>query len=281
MSKHEQQQRAEDFLALHRANEILILPNAWDVASKEIFEREGFSAIGTTSAGVAAALGYADGQHMTLADNLQVVQRIVDSTSLPVSADMESWYADSVEGIARTAEAVLATGAVGLNIEDSTGDSHTPLFDKRHQQDRIRAIRAVSAARDVHLVINARTDVYLLDGDVKSQLQHAIQRGNLYRDAGADCIFVPDVGNLDKQSMAVLAAEIEAPINVIAGATTPCIAELQDIGVSRLSLGPRPMRALLDLLRNIARELTTTGTYDLMADPAISYDEVNGWFSRP
>lgn len=279
VDKNEQRRKAEEFLALHSSDELLILPNAWDVASKEIFEREGFKAIGTTSAGVAATLGHADGEKMTLADNLQVVQRIVDSTTLPVSADMESGYADSIEGIARTGEAVLATGAVGLNIEDSTGDSDTPLFDKAHQQDKIRAIRAMSNASEVHLLINARTDVYLVDGDEKSRLSRTIERGNLYREAGADCIFVPDVGNLDKSSMEVLVREIDAPVNVIAGATTPAVAELQDIGVARLSLGPRPMRALFDLLRSMARELIASGTYGQMASPVISYDEVNAWFS--
>ena len=280
VDRSEQRRKAEEFLALHSSDEMLILPNAWDVASKEIFEREGFKAIGTTSAGVAATLGHADGEKMTLADNLQVVKRIADNTALPVSADMEAGYAESIEGLADTAEAVLATGAVGLNIEDSTGDPRVPLFDKNHQKDKIRAVRATSKSSGVHLVINARTDVYLLDGDVKQQLQHAIERGNLYRDAGADCIFVPDVGNLDKSSMKVLVREIDAPVNVIAGATTPAVAELQGIGVARLSLGPRPMRALFDLLRSMARELIASGTYGQMASPVISYDEVNGWFSR-
>ena len=279
VDKSEQRRKAEEFLALHSSDEILILPNAWDVASKEIFEREGFKAIGTTSAGVAATLGYADGQKMTLDDNLQVVKRIADNTALPVSADMEAGYADSIEGLVDTAEAVLATGAVGLNIEDSTGDPGVPLFDKNHQQDKIRAVRAASKSSGVHLVINARTDVYLVDGDVRTQLRRTIERGNSYREAGADCIFVPDVGNLDRSCMEVLVREIDAPVNVIAGATTPAVAELQDIGVARLSLGPRPMRALFDLLRSMARELIASGTYGQMASPVISYDEVNAWFS--
>jgi 2-methylisocitrate lyase-like PEP mutase family enzyme len=137
----------------------------------------------------------------------------------------------------------------------------------------------VANASEVHLLINARTDVFLVDGDEKSRLSRTIERGNLYREAGADCIFVPDVGNLDKSCMEVLVREIDAPVNVIAGATTPAVAELQDIGVARLSLGPRPMRALFDLLRSMARELIASGTYGQMASPIISYDEVNGWFS--
>lgn len=275
-----QRQKADDFLALHHAPTILILPNAWDVASAKIFELEGFKAIGTTSAGIASTLGYADGQHMSLAENMEVVQRIVNNTTLPVSADIESGYATSIEGVVKAAHAVLNVGAVGLNLEDSTGDPTTPLFDKALQQDRIKAIREMSIAKGIHLVINARTDVIMIGDDSPQSLRDAIDRGNAYREAGADCIFVPDVGNLDKKSIPILVKEIDAPINIIAGATTPPITELQEMGVSRVSVGPRPMRAVLSLLRKIAKELMTTGTYRLMSESSISYSEVNQWFAR-
>ena len=275
-----QRQKADDFLALHHAPATLILPNAWDVASAMIFALEGFKAIGTTSAGIAAAIGYADGQEMSLVDNLQTVKHIVNNTKLPVSADIEAGYATSVEGVAKAAQAVLSVGAVGLNIEDSTGDANTPLFDKVQQQEKIMAMRAMSDAVRVHLVINARTNPYLVGDDDARSLRAVIERGNAYRDAGADCIFVPDVGNLDIAAMTSLVKEIDAPVNIIAGTTTPPISELQDIGVARVSLGPRPMRAVLSLLREIARELKESGTYGLMSESSISYDEVNQWFAR-
>lgn len=275
-----QKQKADDFLAMHHAPTILILPNAWDVASGKIFELEGFKAIGTTSAGIAATLGYADGQHMSLAENMEVVRRIINNTSLPVSADIEAGYATSIEGVVKAAHAVLNVGAVGLNLEDGTGDSTTPLFDQALQQDKIKAIREMAVAKGIRLVINARTDVYLVNGDSKQSLRHAIDRGNAYKGAGADCIFVPDVGGVDKKAIAILVKEIDAPINIVAGATTPPILELQDIGVSRVSVGPRPMRAVLSLLRKIAKELMTTGTYKLMTDSSISYSEVNQWFTQ-
>jgi 2-methylisocitrate lyase-like PEP mutase family enzyme len=278
--KDRQKQKADDFLALHHAPTTFILPNAWDVASEMIFALEGFKAIGTTSAGIAAALGYADGQEMTLTDNLQVVERIVNNTHLPVSADIESGYETSVDSVVSAARAVLSIGAVGLNFEDSTGDPSIPLFDKVHQQEKINAMRAMSVAEGVHLVINARTDVYLVGDDDIKDLRSAIERGNAYKEAGADCIFVPDFGNLDRASITTLVDEINAPINIIAGLNTPTISELQDIGVARVSLGPRPMRAMLSLLREIARELKATGTYRLMSESTISYDEVNQWFTR-
>jgi 2-methylisocitrate lyase-like PEP mutase family enzyme len=107
-----------------------------------------------------------------------------------------------------------------------------------------------------------------------------IKRANAYREAGADCIFVPDTGDLDKKTIACLVQEIEAPVNIIAGAATPPVAELEEIGVSRVSLGPRPMRAALSLIRKIARELLETGTYKLMSEASITYSEVNRWFEH-
>ncbi len=138
----------------------------------------------------------------------------------------------------------------------------------------------MSVAKGIHLVINARTDIIMNNDDSPQYLREAIERGNAYREAGADCIFVPDVGNLDKKLFPVLVKEIDAPINIIAGATTPPIPELQDMGIARVSLGPRPMRAVLSFLRKLAKELMTTGTYKLMTESSISYSDVNQWFTR-
>ena len=253
-------------------------PNVWDVASEKIFEGEGFKAIGTTSAGIAAVLGYGDREKMTLADNMRMVERIAASTSLPVNADIERGYAASVEGVAQGAAAAIKAGAVGVNIEDGDGDGC--LFNIKLQRDKLRAMREISSASGIGLVINARTDSYLVGDDIEASLRDAIIRGNAYREAGADCIFVPDMGNLDREAIAVLVNEIDAPINIIAGATTPPIAALQELGVARVSVGPRPMRAVLSLLREIARELSDKGTYELMAQSAISYEEVNQWFDE-
>lgn len=280
INRDKQKHQADEFLALHHAPTILILANAWDVASEKIFEHEGFKAIGTTSAGISSTLGYADVQKMNLAENLQIVQRIVNNTTLPVSADIEAGYATSIEGVAKAAQAVLEMGAVGLNLDDSTGDPIAPFFDTALQQDKIRAIGEMAVAQRIHLVINARTDVIMFQDESPQTLREAIDRGNAYREAGTDCIFVPDVGNLDKKTIPILVREIDAPVHIIAGATTPSIPELQELGVARVSLGPRPMRAVLSQLRKIAKELMTTGTYQLMAESSISDPDVNQWFTR-
>lgn len=264
---------------MHAGPEVLFLPNAWDAASSKVFETEGFRAIGTTSAGIAAVLGYADGQNMSLADNLAIAGCIVRSTSLPVSVDIEAGYGAFTTELANAAARVLDIGAVGLNLEDSTGDKRKPLFELGLQQEKIRAMREMSAQRGIHLVINARTDTCLVEDDIDDGVRKAIERGNAYREAGADCIFVPDMENLKQQEISVLVNEIDAPVNIIAGVNTPTIAELREIGVARVSLGPRPMRATLGLLRKLAREIIKHGSYEVMMDTPITYAEVNRWFA--
>ena len=279
MTKNEQQRKAREFLALHHAPEILVLPNAWDVVSARIFELEGFNAIGTTSAGVAATLGYPDGEFMSLEETTEVVRRIVSRVNVPVSADMEAGYANSTDGVAKSARTVLNAGAVGLNLEDGTGDASVPLCEESLHVERIQAIREMSSSEDIYVVINARTDVYLVSEEEPTAcLRETVRRGNAYRQAGADCIFVPDIARLDKETIARLVEEIDAPVNIIAGPDTPSLPELQEIGVARVSFGPRPMRAALALIRNIAREWRDTGTYSRMVADTLSYAEINGMF---
>lgn len=279
MNHDAQRSRAQRFLALHKAPPLLVLPNAWDVSSARIFELAGAAAIGTTSAGISATLGYPDGERMSLEQNLSVVRHIVGGVDLPVSADIEAGYASSPDGLAASAKAAWQAGAVGINIEDGTGDPTTPLFDESLQVEKIRAIREMASAEDIPLVVNARTDVYLVPGQAASaRLQHAVRRANAYRRAGADCVFLPDFGDLDKETIGRLVNEIDAPVNVIAGGNTPPVTELEEIGVARVSVGPRPMRAALALVRKIARELLDEGTYHTMLRDTLSYAEVNQMF---
>jgi len=281
MDPNRRQRDAAAFLAMHQTPPILVLPNAWDVISAKIFEAEGFQALATTSAGVAATLGYPDGERMSLGENLSVVRRIVEHVDVPVSADIEAGYARSPEGVAKSVEATLETGAVGVNIEDGTGLPLTPLFDVALQIEKIAAARQIADEHEVHVVINARTDVYLAcDDDPLALFRQAVDRAHAYREAGADCVFVPDMGKLDRETMAELVREIDAPLNIIAGAHTPPILELEELGVARVTVGPRPMRAALAMLRNIARELARSGTYELMTRETLSYADVNGMLER-
>ena len=184
-----QSKKADEFLKLHYEPKILLLPNAWDVITTKIYEQLGFKAIGTTSAGIAATLGYPDGEVMTLEENLNIVKRILKKTSLPVSVDIEAGYSSSIEGAVKAAEAALEIGAVGINLEDSTGNDNNPFFNTSEVVERIKGIRSMAEARGIHLVINLRTDVYMLEKE-KPQLKfkHTVERANIYKESGADCI---------------------------------------------------------------------------------------------
>ena len=183
---------AEKFLKLHHDKNILLLPNAWDVVTAKIYENLGFKALGTTSAGIAATLGYPDGQKMSLEENLSVVKRIIEHTNLPVSADIEAGYSDSVEGAVEAAREALEIGAVGINLEDSTGSETKPFFEISEMVYRINAIRNMAEKIGIHLFINIRTDVFMLGKEeLPEKLRLTIERAKIYKEAGADCIFIP------------------------------------------------------------------------------------------
>jgi len=269
-----QQARAEVLRALHHGPSPLILPNAWDVVSARLFEEAGCRAIGTTSAGIAAALGYPDGERVPRDEMLAVVERIARAVKVPVTADVEAGYANTPTEAARTARAVIAAGAVGLNLEDGAGGPERPLTDITVQAAKLRAVRAAAVAAGVPLVINARTDVYWLAvGDADGRFAAAVQRLRAYWAAGADCLFVPGVS--DGAAIGRLVGAVDGPLNVLAGAETPAIADLGRLGVRRVSVGSGPLRATLGLVRRIADELLWQGTYTYMTTDAIPYAEVN------
>jgi 2-methylisocitrate lyase-like PEP mutase family enzyme len=263
--------KANLFSDLHRGPKILVLPNAWDVASARILENAGVAAIATTSAGVAFTLGYPDGQKISREEMLGVVARIAAKVKIPVSADIEAGYGSRPEDAALTARAVIEAGAVGLNLEDRTGDRQ--LVDLSLQLEKIAAVRESSRKMGVPLVLNARTDVYLLEvGQPEARFDEAVKRLTAFRDAGADCLFAPGIRDLEVISR--LVRELEFPVNILAGPGSPSIPELEKIGVARVSLGSSTMRATLGLLQRIAEELQTTGTYDEL-EGAPSHGEVN------
>ncbi len=159
MDIKEQGRKAEELRKLHGGPRVLVLPNAWDVASARVLEELGYPAIATTSAGVAFALGYPDGQRLSRDEMLAVVARISRAVRVPVTADMEAGYGITPKDMAETAKAIVAAGAAGLNLEDVTGDTESSQVDTVLQVEKIRAIREASASLGVSLVINARTDV--------------------------------------------------------------------------------------------------------------------------
>lgn len=264
-----QKEKAELFLKFHQDEEILVLLNSWDTGSSKLIEACGYKAIATTSMGIAASLGYPDCQVIQLSEMIETITAIVKGVQVPVTVDIEAGYGNNLKEIVDSVEKIIATGIVGINIEDSV-DLNPILIDESEFCERISAIRALSDALGFHLVINARTDsFYTSSGLLSEKLSESIKRGNKYREAGADCIFVQPVGQ--KETIATLVKEINAPINILAnpgigGGLPPSVSELQDLGVARLSLGSGMMKATLALIKKVADELFEKGTYDLLSD---------------
>ena len=278
MTAADQRSKANAFRQMHHGPGALVLPNAWDVASARVLEDAGMHAIATTSAGIAFSLGYPDGEMISREEMMARVARIAKAVRVPVTADVEAGYGARPEDAARTAQAVIEAGAVGINLEDGTNDPAHPLLDAKRMVEKIQAVRQAAVKAGVLLVVNARTDVYLAEvGPPESRYDEALKRGLAYRDAGADCIFLPLVK--DKSVIQKFVAALKCPINILSGPGSPALRELEQIGVARVSFGSKPMLAGLGLLRRLVRELNETGTCEAL-EGMVSYDEVNKLLQR-
>jgi 2-methylisocitrate lyase-like PEP mutase family enzyme len=263
---------------MHIGQGTVLLPNVWDVASARIVEEAGFQAIATTSAGIAFAQGFPDGQKIPADRMIAAVAHIAAVVRVPVTADVEAGYGQRPEDASRTARGVIEAGAVGMNFEDATGDADHPLTELPLQLERIHAIREAAENTSVPLVLNARTDVYLLQiGDQATRYDEAVRRLAAYRDAGADCVFVPGVR--DAETIGRMVADLKCPVNILGVPGSPSVPELVKLGVKRISLGSGPMRASLGFLRRLAEDVKTSGTYKLM-EGAPSHAEMNKLMSR-
>jgi len=269
MVSNAQKEKAERFLKFHHDEEILVLLNSWDAGSSKLIEACGYKAIATTSMGIAASLGYPDCQVIQLQEMIAAITQVVNAVEAPVTVDIEAGYGNNTEEVVASIRKIIATGIVGINIEDSINLSPA-LIDESEFCERIAAIRSLSDSLGFHLVINARTDsFYTSQASPQEKLKESIMRGNKYREAGADCIFVQPVWQRD--IIATLVKEINAPINILSNPAIgdglpPSVQELQDLGVARLSLGSSLMKATLALIKKVADELSSQGTYQHLLD---------------
>ncbi len=252
--------RAEALRALHRPGDPVVLVNVWDAASaRTVAAVPGCRAVATASWSIAAAHGVADGEQLGRSAMLAEVARIVEAVDLPVTADLEGGYGETPEEVAETVARAIAVGAVGANLEDRMRplDQHAAV---------VAAVRARADREGVPFVVNARTDEFLHGG---RRVEEAVRRGRAYREAGADCIFVPGV--VDPGLVARLAAELDAPLNVLAGATAPPLGELAAAGVARVSFGPGPMGVAYAALARAAEVLLAGGPHpaDLAHRPPV------------
>ncbi|MEK9644159.1 MAG: isocitrate lyase/phosphoenolpyruvate mutase family protein [Alphaproteobacteria bacterium] len=272
MDKAELTVKAERLKLLIAAPEPLVLPNVWDVASARIVADAGYPVIATSSAGIAWCLGYADGEKISRDDMLFMVRRIAAGVDLPVTADMEAGYGEAPDAVAETVVATMEAGAVGANIEDSSPAPGHPLLDFDLSVERIRAGKAEADAAGVPFVINARTDGFA-GGLSEEAFAESVKRANAYLEAGAGCVFVPFVR--DDDMIARLAAAIDGPLNILAGASSPPLPHMQEMGVARISVGGLFSLMTYTNVRTACRELSETGTYGWAQD-VILHPEMNG-----
>jgi 2-methylisocitrate lyase-like PEP mutase family enzyme len=254
----EQAEKARRFLALHRSERPLLLPNPWDRGSAMLLASLGFRALATTSSGYAATLGRLDGS-VSRDEAVAHAASIALATELPVSADLENGFADGPAGVADTLRLALEAGLAGCSVEDFTGRQDGPIYDAGLAAERVAAAAEVAHGGQARLVLTARAENYLHG---RPDLADTIGRLQAYQDAGADVLYAPGLSRLDDIRQVV--ASVDRPVNVLARPGAPAVAELAAAGVSRVSVGGAFAFAALGAVVEAARELRGDGTYTFL-----------------
>ncbi len=256
-----QQSKGTVFKDLHSADGIFVMPNAWNAGSACMLEAAGFPAVGTTSAGISFCLGLPDYEGvLTREAALEETARISDAVRIPVSADTENGYGHTPEEVADTIRRVANTGAVGASIEDFSSDFGTgDLYDRVLSVERIEAAVAAAASLPFPFTLTARAECYLTGHP--NPFEESVARAAAYRDAGADCLYVP--GITVPETIGMLVKEIGAPINVVMGlsGSPMSVNQLEDLGVKRVSIGGSLARATFGLIRRATEEIRDHGTF--------------------
>jgi 2-methylisocitrate lyase-like PEP mutase family enzyme len=255
-----QSKKGEAFRSLHSNAGTFVMPNAWDAGSARMLAASGFSAIATTSAGIAFSQGVPDYEgRVSRTQMMDCIYRIAAAVDVPVSADLEAGYGAAPEDVGETIRLAIQAGVVGGNIEDYSGDVNAPLFDEVLAAERIRAAREAGDGASVPFTLTARTDCYLAGRP--NAFAEAVRRANLYRDAGADCLFVPGIKDLE--TISALVREVNGPLSVVMGlsGTSFIVADLKTLGVKRISIGGSLSRATFALIREAAQEMRQQGSF--------------------
>ena len=262
--------KANAFHALHAGPDVLVLPNAWDAASDALMEDAGARAVATSSAAVAWARGYADGDLLPVPVLLDVIAGIARVISVPLTADIEGGFTEDLETLTQTVVAVIGAGAVGINLEDGGRD---PALHAR----KIEAAKEAGVRSGVDLFVNARTDVYLRGlAEGEAAVAETLKRAELYRSAGANGVFVP--GPIDEALIGQLAEEIPLPLNILGRAGAPGAARLAELGVRRLSSATGPFRAAFGVLNRTVAEYLSTGDANAFVEASQGLPDLNKRF---
>jgi len=248
----------ETFTALHKSGEPLLIGNAWDAASAKAFEKQGFKSVGTSSAAVAAALGYNDGEEMSLDEYLMIVKRIVASVSIPVTVDLEGGYGKSVEVICENIHQLYNIGVAGINIEDSM--IHEGNRTIRKAEDFAQTLKGITQylqAENIRMFINVRSDSFLLG--LPDGLNDALKRASVYEQTGVHGLFFPCV--VDLPDIKALTQTTHLPINVMCMPNLASFKDLKQAGVSRISIGPFLFNKVYQGLETSIMEINTDGSF--------------------
>lgn len=254
-SNKTQQTKAQLFHALHHNGKMLVLPNIWDSLGAALIESLEYPAIATASASMAFTNGYTDGENIPLNDLLTQLAKIASSVNIPVSADIESGYANSDAELQKNIELIINTGVVGINIEDTDKQTGS-LFPVEMQCKRIGIVKKVSVDMGIPLFINARTDVYIRGNDFvtdEEKFEETLKRGKAYMNAGADCIF--PIVMKQKQDIENLIFALQCPVNILALPGIPDLKTLNEMGLARVSLGPSFLKIAIKAMKQMAVKL--------------------------
>ncbi|MFB7555692.1 isocitrate lyase/PEP mutase family protein [Streptomyces brevispora] len=277
LSESELRSRGAAFRELHDGPEPFVIPNPWNAGTARILAGLGFPALATTSAGLAVSLGLPDGANLLDRETvLANAHEIVTATPLPVSADLESGFAETPEGVAGTVRAAADAGLVGGSIEDATGLPGDPVRPLAEAVDRVTA--AVEAARGLPFpfTVTARAENFLYG---RPDLDDTIRRLQAYEEAGADVLYAPGLPSAD--AVRAVCTSVGRPVNALAGSQQPAldVAALAACGVRRISLGSTLSRAALGGFVRAAREVLDHGTFGFVAQ-APPYGDVNQWMTH-
>ncbi|HSC03683.1 MAG TPA: isocitrate lyase/phosphoenolpyruvate mutase family protein [Solirubrobacteraceae bacterium] len=269
-----QADKAAQFLRLHKKGDPLLMPNAWDVGSAGVLAWLGFHALATTSSGHAATLGRLDGG-VTREEALAHATELSAGTDLPVSADLENAFADDPDGVADTIRKARETGLAGCSVEDYSGRSDDPIYERGLARERIVAAAEMAHSGSVRMVLTARAENLIRGRD---DLADTIERLQIYQEAGADVLFAP--GLTSAQDIRRVVESVDRPVSVLARGGMPSTSELAALGVARVSVGGSFAFAALGALREAAEELRDRGTYGYLERTALGVQAARSAFGR-
>lgn len=279
MNRESQKKKAQAFLSMHTNDKLLVLPNIWNPIGARILAAKDFPAVATASEAVSASLGYEDGERIKRSTLMDIITRIARSVDIPVTADIENGFGESISKLQETILQVIDSGVVGINIEDSIeqGGALRPIDE---QCERIAAVREVSGQQGLHLVINARVDSFLSGffQEKEEKIEDAVVRAKAYSEAGADCIY--PIGPGDLETVRILRNRIASPINILATPAAEPLTVLEEIGINRVSFGPFIFRSCLKKFVDIVDRLHSLGNYDCFSNEMMSGPETNAFLDH-